>query len=63
MKKINYEVEKKNNGLKFYTSNYEEANKTGGIIRTYFTEIDERSEKTKERMQEHVKKIRKKFNF
>lgn len=62
MKKINYEVEK-NNGLKFYTSDYEEANKIGKIIRTYFTEIDERSEKTKERMQEHAKKIKEKFNF
>ena len=62
MKKINYEVEK-NNGLKFYTSDYEEANKVGKIVRTYFTEIDERSENKRERMLEHTKKIKEKFNF
>ncbi len=62
MKKINYEVEK-NNGLKFYTSDYEEVNKVGKIVRTYFCEIDERSEKQKKEMQEHAKKVRKKFNF
>ena len=57
MRMVNYRA-KNADGVEFYTRNYKEATENGAhIIETYFTEIDERTEKEKKRTKEVAQKI------
>lgn len=57
MRKVNYRV-RKADGTEFHTTNYSEATNGGNRIEeTYFTEIDERTTKQKERARDHARKI------
>ena len=57
MRRVNYRV-RKADGAEFHTTNYKEATNDGNRIEeTYFTEIDERTEKQKERARAHARKI------
>ena len=49
MRRVNYRV-RKADGTEFYTTNYKEATDCGNYIKeTYLTEINEKTEKQKER--------------
>ena len=57
MRRVNYRV-RTADGTEFHTTNYREATNGGNRIEeTYFTEIDERTEKQKERAKKHAEKI------
>lgn len=57
MRTVNYRV-RKADGTEFHTTNYREAiNGDNCIKETYLTEIDERTEKQKERARARVQKI------
>jgi hypothetical protein len=57
MRKVNYRV-RKTDGTKFLTTSRSEAtNSDNHIEQTYFTEIDERTEKQKEQARAHARKI------
>ena len=56
MRKVNYKV-KRADGAEFCTTNYTEAKQNGNIIKTYFTPVDERSEKEKTITKTHAYKI------
>lgn len=56
MRKVNYKV-RQANGVEFCTTNYTEAKNNGNIIETYFTPVEERTEKEKTIIKTHAYKI------
>lgn len=58
MRKVNYIV-KQANGSKFNTTDYSKATANGNrIIETFLTEVDETTEKSREKAKTHAQKIR-----
>lgn len=58
MRKVNYIV-KQANGSKFNTTDYSKATADGNrIIETFLTEVDETTEKLREKAKTHAQKIR-----
>ena len=62
MRKVNYQARKKD-GTVFFTTCYKEATQDARIEKTFFTPIEEVTEREKARMREHVQKIREKRGF
>lgn len=57
MRKVNYRV-KRADGTEFHTTSYNKATERGNRIEeTYFTEVDERTEKQKKQAKEHARKM------